>query len=133
MRKHGGLSAKSLVYGCIGIGIAILVIAQFAKASPVKGTLKSIDVPQSTRQTIKQAEKEYLEIQKKDVEALKSFLAEPQKNYAIVGTSDPRTALELYKMNARTGQTLAGSAMVPLKGSEPQTFKRMYKVYYIMD
>ncbi len=133
MRKHGGLSAKSLVYACIGIGIAFLLIYgfQYAKASPVKRTLNSINMPQSTRQTIKQAEKEYLEIQKKDAEALKTFLANP-KNYAIVSTPDPIVALDLYKMKNRMGQNLAGSSMVPLQGTDPKTFQRIYQVYYII-
>ncbi len=134
MRKHGGLSAKSLVYACIGIGIVALLICgfQYAKASPVKRTLNSIKMPQSTRQTIKQAEKEYLEIQKKDEEALKTFLANP-KNYAIVSTPDPIVALDLYKIKNASSRILAGSSMVPLKGSEPQTFQRIYKVYYIIN
>lgn len=132
MRKHGGLSAKSLVYGCVGILIAVLILFQFAKASQVKDAFNSIDMPQSTRQTIKQAEKEFLEIQKKDAEALKTFLANP-KNYAIASTPNPRIALDLYKRDNQMGGKLAGSSMVPLQGSDPETFKRIYKVYYIMD
>ena len=131
--------SKRTFITAIGAAISILFLFSLSGASPVTGTLNRVEMPNDTRQTIKDAEKEYLKIQEKDKAELKAFLAKPDKSYAIVTTPDPRDALELLKDPNMTAKQLAGSAMVPVDastagtGMSAQTFKRLYKVYIIMN
>jgi len=110
-----------------------------AIASPVRLTLNA-DGTSGKAQSISQAKAKYLAVQKQDEAKLKSFLASAKRGtYAIITTSDPRTALMHLKDPKQDAKKLAGSVLVPVNSSSAgtgiasKTFKTLYKVYLIME
>ena len=83
--------------------------------------------------SLKMADQEFLQFQKDDAKELKAFLVNP-KNYAILSTANPRTALAILKDPNINEKRLAGSVMVPIDNPNQggKSFKRIYKIYLIL-